>query len=131
MSSAPSLLLVEDNTALERILTLHLTRLGFEVTSAGTGEDALSLLRQSGLVPDILVTDIMLPGMTGLELALQLRERYIQLPTVLITAYPPEFLTRHGVRLGEFPLLNKPFGVDDLRRVITDLLGYVISAPES
>lgn len=48
---------------------------------------------------------------------------------MLITAYPPEFLARHGVHLGEFPLLNKPFGIQDLRRVITDLLGYVIPTP--
>jgi CheY-like chemotaxis protein len=127
--TSPRLLLVEDNTALERILTLHLSRLGFQVTSAGTGEDALALLRGNALVPDVLVTDIMLPGMTGLELALQLRDRFPQLPSVLITAYPPEFLAKHGVRLGEFPLLNKPFGIEDLRRVMTELLGYVLPTP--
>lgn len=132
-SAPPVLLLVEDNTALQRLLSIHLTRLGFRVLAADTGEDALHLARAQHGAVDLLITDIMLPGMTGLELAMQLRDRHPGLPAVLITAYPPEYLVKYGVRLGDFPLLNKPFTMDDLRSTLSQLLGYVIplhDAPE-
>lgn len=125
----PTLLLVEDEAVLRRLLGGYLERLGFEVLAAESGEEGLRIaLERAGSV-HLLVTDVLLPGMTGLELAIQLTDRFPTLPAVLITAYPPEILVRHGVRLGQFPLLNKPFTTDDLRRAISDLLGFVIPAP--
>lgn len=122
----PLLLLVEDNSALRRLLSIHLARMGFRVLAAESGEEALQLLRDEPEPVHLLVTDIMLPGMTGLEVALQMRDLFPGLPSVLITAYPPEYLVKYGVRLGDFPLLNKPFTMEDLRRTLSDLLGYVL-----
>lgn len=125
----PTLLLVEDEDVLRLLLSRYLVRLGFHVLTADSGEEALRTIQGQPDPPSLLVTDIMLPGMTGLELALQLRERNPKLRTILITAYPPEFLAKHGVRLGEFPLLNKPFASDDLRRAISELLGILLPVP--
>lgn len=125
----PTLLLVEDEAILRRLLGGYLERLGFEVLAAESGEEGLRIALERAESVHLLVTDVLLPGMTGLELAIQLTDRFPALPAVLITAYPPEILARHGVRLGHFPLLNKPFTTDDLRRAISDLLGFVIPAP--
>lgn len=125
----PALLLVEDEAVLRRLLGGYLERLGFEVLAAESGEEGLRIALERGPSLHLLVTDVLLPGITGLELALQLTDRFPSLPTILITAYPPEILARHGVRLGQFPLLNKPFTSDDLRRAISDLLGFPIPAP--
>jgi CheY-like chemotaxis protein len=128
-ASRPTLLLVEDETVLLRLLSNYLGRLGFDVLTAESAEDGLRIALERRDPIDLLVTDVLLPGMTGLELAMQLRDQFPALPAVLITAYPPEILIKNGVRLGDFPLLNKPFGTDDLRRTISTLLGFVIPAP--
>lgn len=124
------LLLVEDEDVLRRLLAQFLDRIGFEVLTAASGEEALGLANDHAGPLHILVTDIMLPGMTGLELAIQLEERIPELRSLLITAYPPDVLARHGVRLGEFPLLNKPFGIDDLRSALSELLGVILPAED-
>ena len=114
---------------LRRLLGGYLERLGFEVLAVESGEEGLRIAHERGPSIQLLLTDVLLPGMTGLELAIQLTDRFPSLPAILITAYPPEILVRHGVRLGQFPLLNKPFSTDDLRLAISDSLGYVIPEP--
>ena len=128
-SLRPTLLLVDDEEILRRLLAMYLTRLGFDVLTAESAEEGLRILSQRRDPIHLLITDILLPGMTGLEFAMQLKESSPSLPAILITAYPPEILARHGVKLGDFPLLNKPFSIEDLRRVISGLLGFVIPAP--
>lgn len=83
MSPVPSLLLIEDDDAIRTALELSLTRQGHRVATAATGEDGLKLLREQR--PDLIVLDVMLPGIDGFEVCRRIR-RTDQLPIILLTA---------------------------------------------
>ena len=69
---ASRVLIVEDERDIRDLVVLHLQRDGYEVTSAGSGEEALAQVRQSP--PDLVVLDLMLPAMSGLEVCRRIRE---------------------------------------------------------
>jgi CheY-like chemotaxis protein len=79
----PSLLLIEDDDAIRTALELSLTRQGHRVATAASGEDGLQLLREQR--PDLIVLDVMLPGIDGFEVCRRIR-RTDQLPIILLTA---------------------------------------------
>ncbi len=79
----PSLLLIEDDDAIRTALELSLTRQGHRVATAASGEDGLKLLREQR--PDLIVLDVMLPGIDGFEVCRRIR-RTDQLPIILLTA---------------------------------------------
>ena len=79
----PFLLLIEDDDAIRTALELSLTRQGHRVATAATGEDGLKLLREQR--PDLIVLDVMLPGIDGFEVCRRIR-RTDQLPIILLTA---------------------------------------------
>ena len=83
MTPVPFLLLIEDDDAIRTGLELALTRQGHRVVAAATGEDGLKLLREQR--PDLIVLDVMLPGIDGFEVCRRIR-RTDQLPIILLTA---------------------------------------------
>ncbi len=122
MSNHPhvTLLLVEDDDLVRLTVAMTLEDLGFMVLEATTGEAALQQLND-GLDTDILVTDIDLgPGISGLQLADQVRALRPGLPVVFVTG---RMTTLHGrpCRQGE-AYLPKPFGDEALVRVVHSLL---------
>ncbi|HVG47218.1 MAG TPA: PAS domain-containing protein, partial [Rubellimicrobium sp.] len=114
----PAVVLLVDDEPLVRLSTAEgLRELGYEVVEVGTAAEALEVLRV-GLWPDIVVTDHMMPGMTGAQLATELRERVPDLPVLMITGYAnlsPE-QTRGLV------VLSKPFRQADLATLLAQLL---------
>jgi len=95
MSAMPSLLLVEDDAAIRTALQLALTRQGHQVAVAASGEEALATYKT--VRPDLIVLDVMLPGVDGFEVCRQIR-RTEQLPIILLTA--PQRRHRRGRRPG-------------------------------
>jgi CheY-like chemotaxis protein len=86
--------------------------LGFEVLEAGSGEEALRLVEEKGL-PDLLITDHLMPGMTGTDLAARIRETWPQTPILLVSGYAEvESLSP------DLPRLTKPFRISDLAESI-------------
>jgi CheY-like chemotaxis protein len=115
-----TLLLVEDDDLVRLTVAMMLEDLGFTVLEAATGEAALQQLKV-GLKADILVTDIDLgPGVSGLQLADQVRETWPRLPVVFVTGRVTT-LHRRPSRKGE-AYLPKPFEGEALARVIRSLL---------
>jgi CheY-like chemotaxis protein len=115
-----TLLLVEDDDLVRLTVAMMLEDLGFTVLEATTGEAALQRLK-AGLDADILVTDIDLgPGISGLQLADQVREAWPRLPVVFVTG---RVTTLHGrpSRKAE-AYLSKPFSGEALARVVRSLL---------
>lgn len=103
-----TVLLVEDQEAVRAVLERALTRLGFSVLCAADGAAALALLDEHEAAVDLVVTDVVMPRMTGTELLQRLRQRWPQLPAVLVTGYSPESLD--GVLADpRNRLLTKPF----------------------
>ena len=116
-------LVAEDDPVVRTLLQRLLRDAGFEVRTAKHGDEALGMaLRASGAF-DLVVTDVRMPVMDGLELARRLRERWPGLPVLYISGYDVELSAgsrRSGSRQA---LLRKPFDLDELLREVTRLLG--------
>jgi signal transduction histidine kinase/CheY-like chemotaxis protein len=102
-----SVLLVEDGAPLREVMVRMLERSGYRVRAAATGEEALELARAPDL--DVLVTDIVMPGMLGNELAERVAALHPGVRVLYISGYAEPMLRAHGGPWGSAPLLEKPF----------------------
>ncbi len=109
-------LLVEDNPQVREFAEGLLADLGCEVVSTETGEEALDYL--SGKKVDLVVTDVVMPGMSGVELARLIGQAHPDVPLLLATGYSDEIVKRGS----EFVVLAKPFGAADLSRAMAAVL---------
>jgi DNA-binding response OmpR family regulator len=107
----PRVLLVEDETTLLDLVAQHLTREGFEVTTATNGDEALELARHEP--PDVCVFDVMLPGLDGLSLCRILRKES-EMPIILLTARGAEIDRVIGLESGADDYVVKPFSLPEL-----------------
>jgi CheY-like chemotaxis protein len=127
----PRVLLVEDHDEVRTMLALALEREGFEVIQAGDGVEALARIDAEGLRPDVVVTDMEMPHLDGLELVARLRSRpdLAGVAVVLVTAIPGD---RRVASLREDPLtavVAKPLRVHTLGTTIRDLMGRAPHPP--
>jgi PAS domain S-box-containing protein len=120
-----SVLLVEDEELLRQALDRTLSEAGFVVLAAESAEKALGRL-DDGELPDLLISDVSLPGMAGPELALLLRERAPQLPVLLMSGYAAHPLPAGLV--AKAAMIDKPFPTRELLAQIAALLGDPSSA---
>jgi CheY-like chemotaxis protein len=109
-------LLVDDEELVRMSTADMLTDFGYEVREAGSAEEALQLVR-AGLKPDLLVTDHLMPGMTGAQLARELRTGRPDLPVLIVSGYAEA----EGVDV-ELPRLTKPFRNAELAASLSALL---------
>jgi CheY-like chemotaxis protein len=109
-------LLVEDNPQVREFAEGLLIDLGCKVVTAETGEQALAQLEGDGV--DLVLSDVVMPGMSGVELARHVREDHPAVPVLLATGYSDELLKRGT----EFAVLGKPFGAADLSKAMSALL---------
>lgn len=110
-----SALLVEDNDRLRRVLELSLAEIGFDVTSASSGDAARQLL-EHGPCPTLLFSDIRMPGqLNGVQLAVWAVRHCPEVRVLLQTGYAEE-------GAGEFPVLRKPFTAEELLEAIQGVL---------
>jgi CheY-like chemotaxis protein len=116
--SKPRVLLVEDDPDIQEVLQFYLQKLGFEVLSAYSGEEALAATVWShGL--DLLVTDLVMGGMDGRALAKAVKKRHPQIPVVLITGYGE---TGSGGEPNTVDIvLPKPVTASELSRAIAEV----------
>jgi DNA-binding response OmpR family regulator len=117
----PTLLLVEDELSLARIVQDSLETRGFTVHHAADGEQGLILFRT--LAPDLVVADVMLPRRDGFELARQIRLENAAVPIIFLTARSQPADVVQGFELGGNDYLKKPFSMDELVVRVRALLG--------
>jgi two-component system, NtrC family, sensor kinase len=110
-----SILMVEDNADVGTFATHALAELGYSVVLVNNAADALTALTENAERFDVVFTDVMMPGMTGIDLAQEIRRRKLDLPVVLTSGYS-QVLSQHGSY--GFELLQKPYSVDQLTRVL-------------
>ena len=122
---AKRLLVVDDEPRLLRAVAVTLTKEGFDVTTARSGAEALVRINES--LPDLVVSDVRMPGLDGQGLALSLRShpRTELVPIVFLTAKDDRKDRLAGVRLGVDAYLTKPFDPEELVAVIRNILGRV------
>ena len=108
-------LVVEDNVDVGAFSTQLLTDLGYETTWATSAEEALAILEADEGRFDVVFSDVVMPGMNGVELGRIIRRRWRHLPVILASGYSHVLAedARHG-----FELLRKPYAVEDLSRVL-------------
>ncbi|MBI4631652.1 MAG: response regulator transcription factor [Chloroflexi bacterium] len=114
-----TVLLVDDDSTLLKFLSEFLTNADFEVLSTDKSESALRLLYDER--PDIIVLDVMMPGMDGFVLASRIRE-ISSVPMILLTAKSSEADKLRGFRLGVDDYITKPFSFAELSARITAVL---------
>jgi two-component system phosphate regulon response regulator PhoB len=109
-----SLLLVEDDASLAGITRRFLLQAGYKVTLAVSGEEALSLIQNNK--PDLVVSDVQLPGISGLKLCELIKENKdtASLPIILVTVLGKTQEKVHGLRMGADDYLTKPFEAQEL-----------------
>ncbi|MEN9491971.1 MAG: hypothetical protein RJA63_2420 [Pseudomonadota bacterium] len=120
-SDQPRVLLVDDDPDLLRLLSIRLKASGFDTRCAESGETALAALASTR--PDIVVTDLRMPGMDGLTLFDAIRQQHLSLPVILLTAHGniPEAI--EATRRGVSGYLTKPYDAADLIEQIRRAIG--------
>ena len=115
-------LVVEDQVDLRESVQQVLSEAGYVVTS-GTPEDVLDADGEDDPPsPDLLVTDVVMPGVSGPELADLMTERWPDVRVLYMSGYTDGMLAAHGVDLDKITLLRKPFATDELLRAVADTL---------
>ena len=114
------ILVVEDEAMLLRLVSRSLEACGHRVSTARDGHEALDLALTDP--PDVLVTDVILPGLDGGELTRRLRERHPRIPVLFTSGYAPEAITAKIVENGFTVFLPKPFTMEDLLSTVDRLL---------
>jgi PAS domain S-box-containing protein len=102
-----TVLVVEDEPAVRVIAAELLTRAGYNVIQAGAAEAALAMSMDGS--PDLLLTDVVMPGMSGSELGEALRDRHPGLRVLFMSGYTDDIVMRHGVRERRLAFVEKPF----------------------
>ena len=108
------ILVVEDESSLRLAMRHVLSRNGYGVIEAANGAEALAVLRNSDDSIDLVLTDVIMPSMSGPELVSALRSRRPDLPVIFMSAYAGERLTEQGVKCTEHEFIQKPFTLEKL-----------------
>ncbi len=114
------ILIVEDETAAREALAEIIAALGYVVTAVGSGAETDALSAQPGF--DLLLTDLVLPDVSGLDLALRLVDRWSGMKLILMSGYSDNDAVRLAVGGGRARFLQKPFGIDVLAQELRDAL---------
>ena len=104
--------IVDDEEEFVTTLAERLELRGFKAQIATDGEKALHLIETDP--PHVVVLDVMMPGMGGLEVLQRIKERNPQIPVILLTGHGDTKEGMEGMRLGAFDYLMKPLSIDDL-----------------
>jgi CheY-like chemotaxis protein len=115
--TAPHVLLVEDDEDMRRVLARALRHAGCRVTTTGDGHEALAHLRplavpSLGARPDLVVTDVCLPGFSGLEVLETIRVLDRRIPVIVISAFMDPTMAEEARRLRATAFVTKPFDVE-------------------
>jgi len=121
MTDKRHILIVDDEAAQRKLLEEFVAPLGFEVSSSGSAEDALRHIRAEAV--DMVLLDVRLPGMSGLDALPEIRKLAPELPVLLITAYGDLRQAIAAVKGGAVDYLVKPVDLDELEAAIVDTLG--------
>ena len=105
-------MVVEDEASIRRFITLNLEMVGYEVAEAECGEDALALFKT--FLPDVVVLDLMLPGISGLEVCQHIRETVPEPLIIMLTAKGQDSDKIMGLELGADDYMVKPFNPFEL-----------------
>jgi CheY-like chemotaxis protein len=127
--SRETVLLVEDEDLVRSLAQRVLEQRGYRVFAAQGATDALDLHSQIPGRVDLVVTDVVMPGLGGRQLAERLRERQPDLPVLFMSGYTTDDVLRQGIQAEEMHFIQKPFTPDGLARKVRDVLHHPTATP--
>jgi two-component system cell cycle sensor histidine kinase/response regulator CckA len=120
-SQGETILVVEDEAPLRQAICEHLEDRGYVTLQARNGQEALELANHSGQI-HLLLTDVIMPGMSGVELVDRLKKMGLEVPALFMSGYTDETIVKHGVLQDGVAFIQKPFALSDLERKLRELL---------
>src|SRR5579863_7691780 len=126
-TKTPSILIVDDDPGQRSLLNSFLRSQHFDTTTADSGERALELLRTGKF--DMMISDVRMPGMTGLETLRQARKEHATLPVLLVTAFTDVRDAVAAMRDGAVNYLSKPIDLDELLASVRQATGISPAEP--
>jgi CheY-like chemotaxis protein len=121
-TGSETILLAEDEPTLRGLVRTMLQRCGYTVLEAKDGREALRICREHDGGIDLLVSDMVMPGMNGTELAARAMALRPTLRILMVSGYTDDVICRHGIREKGIPFLQKPFAPDVLAQKVRDIL---------
>lgn len=124
LTGSGTILLVEDETPVRTFAARALGNKGYKVLEADSGETALDIINQQGEAIDIIISDVIMPGMTGPDMVVKVLESYPDIKVIFISGYAEDaFVNSFGGEEQEFNFLPKPFTLKQLAGKVKDVLG--------
>lgn len=111
-----TILIVDDEKSMRDFLKILLTKEGYEVVTAADGEQALNILSDTDV--NLVVSDIRMPGIDGLEMLARIKETSEDIPVIMITAFASPNDAVQAMKSGAYDYISKPFNVDEIKSVI-------------
>lgn len=124
-----TVLLVEDETAVRDIAVRFLTNAGYRVLAAANGQDALTIAGSHEGPMHVLLTDVVMPGMSGPELATALKQRDVDMRVIFMSGYPNDALVAHQMPDDSSIFIQKPFSRQSLMEALRASLGPPVGEP--
>ena len=116
------MLVVDDDQSVLQVASKVLRRGGYDVLEANGGEEALRTAEEHDGKIDLLLTDVVMPGMNGRELGNAICQRFPWVRVLFMSAYTEDEVILHGVRVAEVHFIAKPFTIDGLRTKVRAVL---------
>ncbi len=117
-----NILVVEDETEVREFILRVLTRFGYKVIAASNGKEAMEICNAGEMGFDLLLTDVVMPGMSGVELAKFLNDKYPGIKILLTSGYTEETIDERGGKGLKYNMLNKPFSPMELAEKVREKL---------
>jgi two-component system phosphate regulon response regulator PhoB len=116
-------LVIDDDPELQELVRVLLSSIGMDVVTAGTAAAAAQVLRQKPL-PDLVLLDLMLPDVSGLEFLRQMRAKVVfnDLPVIILSALADPEQIRDGLKMGADRYITKPYVAANLTKVVVEVL---------
>jgi len=111
------ILIVDDELNMRLVLSAMLRKEGYDIVAAANGQEALHVLQSDKIA--VVITDLKMPDMDGMELLTQVSDRYPDIPVVMITAHGTVATAVEALKRGALDYITKPFDIDDLKNVVS------------
>ena len=129
MHEAKRVLVIEDDETVQDVLSTFLKQKRFEVTIARSGEKGLDMLRAGTY--DLILTDLVMPGITGMDVLKEVIDAKTNIPVIVMTAFGSVQTAVEAMRIGAFDYLTKPFNLDELMIVLEKALSVSMLKKEN
>lgn len=118
------ILIIDDQMGIRMLLTELLRREGYETYQAANGKEAIALLAANAF--HLILLDMKIPGMNGIEILREIRQREPGVPVMMMTAYGELEMVEEAKKLGVVHYFAKPFDVEEIRREVNKALADVV-----